>query len=228
MNRQQVIEKIKSMLKLQESTDFDGEAQNAARLIDKLCKEYNISIEDAHRPEILTEVFEKFRKISYANHMLFTSICYFYDAIPLISTVKNTSRTFKIMGSESQIIQARLYYDYLLEVMERESAKALQAEKILAQLTGSKPPSKAFGPNFRKAFAIRVSERLSEIKEHAHEHAKYTEEKFKESGIKTQKHKDTEIGVGGYEGSVIGSDVSLNKQTTGETATHKFICASSF
>jgi hypothetical protein len=36
MDRNQVISKIKSMLKLQESTDFDGEASAAAQMIDKL------------------------------------------------------------------------------------------------------------------------------------------------------------------------------------------------
>jgi PIN domain nuclease of toxin-antitoxin system len=51
MNRAQVIAKIKAMLSLQESTDFDGEAAAAANLIDKLCKQHGISVDDAVKPE---------------------------------------------------------------------------------------------------------------------------------------------------------------------------------
>ena len=38
MDRKQVIEKIQAILKLQEGTTFDGEADNAAKMIDMLCK----------------------------------------------------------------------------------------------------------------------------------------------------------------------------------------------
>jgi NMD protein affecting ribosome stability and mRNA decay len=47
MDRQQVIAKIQSILKLQNGTDFEGEASAAARMIDKLCKQYGITVDEA-------------------------------------------------------------------------------------------------------------------------------------------------------------------------------------
>jgi enamine deaminase RidA (YjgF/YER057c/UK114 family) len=70
MNRAQVIAKIKAMLSLQESTDFDGEAAAAANLIDKLCKQHGISVDDAVKPEILDEIFQEFKKMNSANATL--------------------------------------------------------------------------------------------------------------------------------------------------------------
>jgi hypothetical protein len=53
MNRNEVIKKIQAILKLQNNTTFEGEAQNAARMIDKLCREYNISFEEATQVQVL-------------------------------------------------------------------------------------------------------------------------------------------------------------------------------
>ena len=57
MDRTQVIAKIKSMLKLQESTDFDGEASAAAKMIDKLCVKYGITLQEATEVIAMDEVF---------------------------------------------------------------------------------------------------------------------------------------------------------------------------
>jgi hydrogenase maturation factor HypF (carbamoyltransferase family) len=44
MDRQAILDKIAAMLKLQESSDFEGEANAAAAMIDKLCKKYGVTI----------------------------------------------------------------------------------------------------------------------------------------------------------------------------------------
>jgi hypothetical protein len=225
MNRAQVIAKIKAMLSLQESTDFDGETAAAANLIDKLCKQHGISVDDAVKPEILDEIFQEFKKMNSANATLLNSVATYYDAVAYIS--RKDGKSLNIMGSESQIIQTRLYFDFLYEVMEKEAEKAFMAEKILADLTGSDSPTKSFKHNFRLAFAKNVQERLIEMKNAEHEHAKFTKEALalRKFG-KAKTISSVGSGDGAFAGSSVGSQVSLHKQASG--ASHKFLSASSF
>lgn len=224
MDRAQVIAKIKAMLALQESTDFEGEAEAAANLIDKLCKQHGISLDDAIKPEILDEVFQEFKKMNSANAMLLNSVANYYDACAYIC--KKDGKSLNIIGSESQIIQTRLYFDYLYEVMEKEAEKAFMAEKVLADLIGSNPPTKSFKHNFRLAFAQNVQTRLIEMKEKEHEHAKFTKDALALRKFGKTKSISGGSGDGAFAGASSGSQVSLNKQATG--ATHKFLSASSF
>ena len=61
MDRKQVIEKIQAILKLQEGTTFDGEADNAAKMIDMLCKKYGVTIDEATEVQVEDEIFLKFK-----------------------------------------------------------------------------------------------------------------------------------------------------------------------
>lgn len=225
MNREQVISKIQAMLRLQESTDFDGEAAAAARLIEKLTQQYGISLDSINRPEILDEVFQEFTKMNSAYAMLLNSVGNYYDACVYIS--KKDGKSLNIIGSEAQIIQTKLYFEYLYEVMEREAEKALAAEKILAELTGKDAPIKSFKHNFRLAFADNVNQRLKEMKEKEHEHAEFTKQALAKMKFGKAKSLGTGSGDGAYSGAAAGSTVSLNRQASGSTS-HKYLSAASF
>lgn len=55
MDRQAILDKIAAMLKLQESSNFEGESAAAAAMIDKLCKKYGVTLDEATTPQVLTE-----------------------------------------------------------------------------------------------------------------------------------------------------------------------------
>lgn len=218
MDRQQVIAKIRSMLQLQESTDFDGEAAAAAHLIDKLCRQYGITIEDACKAQIDHEVFKTGLKINVADSILLDAVASFYDAHAYVSSIRCGKKEVKVVGSEAQRIQTQLYYEYLSEVMERECDKAHKAEKVLADITGCYL-SKGFKASFRKGFAYKVSLRLSELKSQENRvHPDAKEAALAMSKIGLVKSRKTVIsGQGTSAGIESGSGVSLHKQTGGSS-----------
>ena len=213
MDRNQVLNKIRAMLALQQSTDFDGEASAAANLIEKLCKQYGVDLETINKPEILDEVFETFNRFNEAKGQLLNAVANFYDAVAYIS--RKDGKALKIIGSEAQIIQTQLYFEYLYDAMEKEAEKALMGEKVLAELTGATPPSKAFKNNFRLAFVKNVSERLNEMKQGKHEHAQFVKEALSTMRFGKARTAKSGSGDGAYAGSSAGSTVSLNKQASG-------------
>jgi hypothetical protein len=222
MNRQQVIAKIQSMLKLQENTDFEGEAAAAASLIDKLCKQYGISVTEATEVQILDESFVTFKRINNANAILLNAVANFYDAKAYI---KNADvKSLQIIGSEAQQIQVRLYFDYLYQVMERECNTAYVAEKVLAELTGGSV-SRSFKTNFRKAFADKVKNRLKELKieeGRCHKDANAVKAKMSTLALRSGKRMTGPTGAGAFAGSAVGSNVSLRRQASGSA--QKALC----
>jgi hypothetical protein len=218
MDRQQVIAKIQAILKLQKGTNFEAESQTAAAIIDKLCKQYNVSLDDATKTQVLDETFESFKRINSAKALILNAVATFYDAK---AYVKNGDiKQLQIIGTEAQQIQTKLYYEYLLEVMERECETAHKAEKVLADVTG-KPVSRSFKINFRKAFANKVSERLYEMKKEenrVHEDANAVSEKLSTMRFgKTRKFAGAN-GAGADVGNEVGNSVSLRRQTSGASA----------
>lgn len=224
MDRNQVIAKIKSILELKNSSDFEGECQNAADMIEKLCKKYGVDLDTINKPEILDEVFQEFKKMNSANAMLLNSVANYYDACAYIS--RKDGKSLNIIGSEAQIIQTRLYFEYLHDVREKEAEKAFLAEKVLADLIGSASPTKSFKHNFRLAFAKNVQDRLIEMKDKEHEHAKFTKNALAVRKFGKAKSISSGSGDGAYAGASSGSTVSLNKQASG--ASHKFLTAAIF
>jgi len=71
------------MLKLQESTDFDGEASAAAAMIDKLCQKHGISLSEATEVIANDEVFSEFRRMNSSYAILLNAVANFYDAFLL-------------------------------------------------------------------------------------------------------------------------------------------------
>ena len=217
MDRKQVIEKIQAILKLQEGTTFDGEADNAAKMIDMLCKKYGVTIDEATEVQVEDEIFLKFKKINVAYATLLNAIAYFYDAKAYLKTDVNGNKTIQVIGSEAQQIQVRIYFDYLVDCMEKETETAHKAEKIIAQLQGTKL-SRSFKTNFRKGFAEQVMNRLQDKKKQegrVHEHKAVTDKALSTRRFNTSRRMNGASGYGGNAGASAGGSVSLNRQASG-------------
>jgi hypothetical protein len=215
LDRTQVIAKIQSILKLQQGTTFDGEADAAAKMIDKLCKQYGVTIGEATETQVYDESFLNFKRVNVALTTLLNAIASFYDAKAYMKN--GDTKSLQIIGSEAQQIQVRLYYDYLVQVMENEADVAHQGEKIMSDLTGA-TVSRSFKLNFRKAFADKVALRLREMKEaegRVHDDADAVKNKLSEMRFGRAKKMNGASGAGAYAGSNVGAGVSLNRQASG-------------
>jgi len=215
MNRQQVIAKIQSILKLQNGTTFEGEASAAAKMIDKLCKQYGVTITEATETQVLDEEFFSFNRVNVALTTLANAIASFYDAKAYMKN--GDSKSLQVIGSEAQQIQVRLYYDYLVQVMEKEADVAHKAEKIICDVTG-KSISRSFKLNFRKAFADKVAQRLCEMKKdegRVHDDADAVKNKLSMMRFGRARKMNGASGSGAYSGANVGAGVSLNRQASG-------------
>ena len=216
MERQQVIAKIKSMLALQEGTDFDGEASAAAAMIDKLCKKYGITVDEATEVVASDELYQSFKRLDTSFALIVNAVAKFYDAKAYIKTV-NGNKSIQVIGSEAQQIQVNLYSEFLLGVMEREADKAYKAEKIIAELTGTKL-SRSYKINFKKSFADQVSTRLREMKieeNRVHEDKKAVDTALSKIRFNRSTSFKGGVGAGADAGADVGSSVSLNRQASG-------------
>ena len=215
MDRSQVISKIQSILKLQEGTSFDGEADAAAKMIDKLCKQYGVTITEATETQVFDESFINFKRANYALITLLNAIASFYDAKAYLKN--GDEKSLQIIGSDAQQIQVRLYYDYLVQVMEKEAELAHSAEKIMAALTGNSV-SRSFKLNFRKAFADKVAVRLFEMKKEegrVHDDKQAVSDKLSTMRFGRARKMNGGSGEGAAVGSNVGAGVSLNRQASG-------------
>jgi hypothetical protein len=217
MNRQQVIAKIKSMLALQEGTDFDGEASAAATLIDKLCKKHGITVDEATEVIASDELYQSFKRLDTSLAMVVNAVANFYDAKAYVKTDINGDKSIQVIGSEAQQIQVNLYSEYLLGVMNREADKAHKAEKIIAELTGAKLSS-SFKNNFKKAFSNQVASRLQDMKKEenrVHEHKDAVSKALSTRRFTNGKRYRGAVGAGATAGAGVGDSVSLNRQASG-------------
>jgi hypothetical protein len=147
--------------------------------------------------------------------LILNAVAIFYDAKAYVKT--SDGKSLQIIGTEAQQIQTKLYYEYLLEVMEKECDKAHQAEKVLVELTGG-TVSRSFKINFRKAFADKVSQRLYEMKKEEnriHDDADVVSEKLSTMRLTRGRRMNGATGEGAVVGGDVGSNVSLRRQATG-------------
>lgn len=221
MDRKALYEKLHSMILLKESTDFEGEAANAAAMIEKLCKQHGISVEDALTPQVHDEEFLVQKKLNAADFGLFAAVARFYDAFPYVKSDRTSGRViqhYQCIGTEAQQIQTRLYYEYLHECMEKECEKAMKAEKILAELKGIKYKAYGFSSNFNKAFVNRVEARLEQLKEKDHPHKPYVEKVSSLMKLGKIRYNGPR-GAGSLAGYNVGSTVGLLRQAEGTRTT---------
>lgn len=219
MDRQAILDKIAAMLRLQESSTFEGESSAAAAMIDKLCKQYGVTVDDATTPQVLVEDYLTTGRMNDAEFILFGTVARFYDATGYVYTSRSSGRkvsTFKCIGTEAQQIQTKLYYEFLLETMQKECNAALMGEKLLAELMGGEFNKAGFKPNFNKAFVLKVRERLDEMKEERgdHEHKEFTAIEVAKKSFGTVKINGAS-GAGAAIGANAGANASLYRQASG-------------
>jgi len=227
MDRQQVIAKIKSMLALQQGTDFDGEASAAAAMIDKLCKKYGITVEEATEVVASDELYQSFKRMDTSLAMVVNAVANFYDAKAYVKTDINGNKSIQVIGSEAQQIQVNLYSEFLLGVMNREADKAYKAEKIIADLTGAKL-SRSFKINFKKAFSNQVASRLYDMKKEenrVHEHKDAVAKAVTLKRFNRSTSFKGARGAGAVAGADVGGSVSLNRQASGGGAQRALVGA---
>lgn len=218
-NREKIISKIQSMLQLQESTDFEGEASAAAKIIDKLCKQYGISVQEASEPIAMDEGFSSFKRVDSAYATLLNAVAQFYDSKLYLSAIRSYGKvvkTYRVIGTEAQQIQTKLYFEFLYQQMNKEAELAYKAEKVICHLKNTKI-QRSFRTNFKKAFAQKVSSRLSEMKiseGRVHKGAAAVSKKVKEMSFQSRTITGAR-GQGAQSGAESGSNVSLNRQTSG-------------
>ena len=216
MDRASVIAKIKAMMALKENTNFDGEAENAARMIDMLCEKHGINVSEDLIPAVLDEVFATFKRMPKDDAILLNAVANFYDAKAYV----NAGTSFKVIGTEAQQIQVQLYFEYLKEAMERDCNVAYEAEKVLADLMGNPLPKRSFKNEFRSAYVLNVQNRLYEMKEkenRIHEDADYTRKALEGRRWGRTRRFTARGGEGSVAGASAGQSVSLNKQAGGST-----------
>ena len=217
MDRTAALEKIKNMLALQASTNHEGEYAAAAHLIERLCEKYGVTINEAGKPIAKDEQFgDEFKRLNKANALIINAVGKYYGAQPYLKTDTNSIKTFNLIGTEKQQIETQLYYDFIVDVMEKEAAKAYQAEKIIAEITGS-TVNRSFLNNFRAAFASTISDRLFEMKKERDyendEHCQAVKEALTTKHFNTRtRHMRAAVGAGGLAGGAVGSNVSLTRQ----------------
>lgn len=214
-DRKAIIAKIQAMLKLQEQTSFEGEASAAAALIDKLCKQNGISLEEATTTQILDESIKDFKRIDQSYTLIVVAVADFYDAKAYVN-YSEKGKSIKVIGSEAQQIQVQLYSEFLMEVMDRECKIAYEAEKLLADILG-KQLTKSFIFNFKKAFAGKIFDRLREMKieeNRVHEDKDAVEKTLSTRRFGKSNFKSAE-GSGAQAGNSAGESASLNRQTSG-------------
>ena len=155
------------------------------------------------------------KRTNVALTTLANAIANFYDAKAYMKS--GDIKSLQVIGSEAQQIQVRLYYDYLVQVMEKEADVAYQAEKIMCDLIG-KSISRSFKINFRKAFADKVQQRLKEMKiaeNRVHDDAGAVNNKLSTMRFGRAKRMNGATGAGAFVGGQVGAGVSLHRQASG-------------
>jgi hypothetical protein len=211
MDRQQIISKIRAMMALQEGSTFEGEASNAAAMIEKLCKKFGIDLQSDLSPQVYDEIYSEGRHRDYVKWIM-NAVAKYYDAKLYIQ-----DRTkLKVIGTEAQQIQVKLYGEFIIECMEKEAKKAYEGEKVLCELMGNPLPNRTFLHAFKQAFAQQVTTRLREMKVDKHEHAEITKGYLSTMRFGRARSSSTlRGGSGAAAGASAGEGVSLHRQAGG-------------
>lgn len=133
MEREDIIAKIRKLLKLQYSAEkigSTGEAFQAAKMVQKLLLEYNLQMSDVeeHGQQESTKIVES-DGIPYADQygntwklILLNTICEFNLCRCLYN---GQTRRMNILGTEANVIIVKDFYQYLLKVFTRLSMERL-------------------------------------------------------------------------------------------------------
>jgi len=232
--------KLSKILALQKSSNVN-EAANAAALVEKLCKEWDISPSDIdgydpEKDEAIEWAYGKtFKKQDPAISILISSVSKYYNGSTYIgyapykpwTAPSNIRRQLHIIATEGNRLQIELYAEYLIDVMEdlaKEAKKANPDTPI------------QYKQNYRKGFAFEIASRLREMKAKQEKEGKpesntpalvvinrNTLERNTVDSYKRLNHPSmrsgnkVKLGTGTKDGREAASSVGLNKQVQSET-----------
>lgn len=126
MEKENVIQKIQKLLKLQygaESIGSTGEAYQAAKMVRKLLMEYNLSMSDIDTSDgeqklTMTKSDELAGSDRYGNHWKF-QLLGVIASNNLCSAYKRVSGKMFVIGTEDNVAIVQEFYNYLVKVFRR-------------------------------------------------------------------------------------------------------------
>lgn len=126
MEKENVIQKIQKLLKLQygaESIGSTGEAFQAAKMVKKLLMEYNLSMSDINTSDgeqklTMTKSDELAGSDRYGNHWKF-QLLGVIASNNLCSAYKRVSGKMFVIGTEDNVAIVQEFYNYLVKVFRR-------------------------------------------------------------------------------------------------------------
>ena len=169
MDKENVIQKIRKLLKLQygaEKIGNSGEAYQAAKMVRKLLLEYNLSLSDiqAEEQHEAARIVES-DPLSYAdqygvrwNQNLLMIICR-YNLCSLV--VCPGRKQMNIVGTEANTVVVKEFYEYLLQVFRRLSMERLneaQNEYLGTGLFMTEPKKKDFLRSYLEGVSLGLQE----------------------------------------------------------------------
>lgn len=235
MEKENVIEKIRKLLKLQYSAEKvgnSGEAFQAAKMVRKLLLEYNLSLSDISTEEqaTTTRVVES-DAMSYADYYgvvwkqrLLGIICR-YNLCSLV--VCRTTKKMNIVGTEANMTVVKGFYEYLLQVFRRLSMERLNEAQNEYLGTGkfmTEPMKKDFVRSYLEGVGHGLQENYESQRPTVEEtglvlsHNKLIEDYFKQRDIRKGRaiRSKSALRADGYgAGYDDGRNVSLNRQIKG-------------
>ncbi len=162
MSRSDLHAKLAKLLRMQSSCNAN-EAANASRLLNRLCAEAGLDPADITGDEddtslqaIYYQYGNEFSRMDYASALLFNSVANYYNGDLVVTRCGHRKSYFKVFCTEGNKIRIEVYYEYLLEVMNKLADKA-KKDNPWSQ--------RSFRQNFRKAFADEIGNRLSAMRE---------------------------------------------------------------
>lgn len=163
MSLESIKSKIAKLLRLQGSSNVN-EAANAAAMVRKLCKQYNLSTNDIPESEenvISCVEMIRTKRVNEAKRQLLSGVAQYFDCMVIVidGSVKRES-VRNLYGSKGNLIQCELYYEYLLEVMQDMADGA-----VLIAIANGEFITRSFRSIFMKNFADAIYDRLVEMKE---------------------------------------------------------------
>ena len=137
MDKENVIQKIQKLLKLQcgaESIGSTGEAFQAAKMVKKLLMEYNLSMSDIDTSDGQnTMKMEKSVDMSsgskYGNHWKF-QLLGVIALNNLCQAYKRDNGKMFVVGTEDNVTIVKEFYDYLIKVFMRLGKEHLETKEI--------------------------------------------------------------------------------------------------
>lgn len=155
MNREEILNKVRSLLRFTPENSTPQEAANAARIAKNLLTKYQLEMQDLHETDpIQTATLYTAQRITRRAGALASAIADAFDCQPLVSN--HPERHLFIVGAASDIEIAQYFYQMLLSQLD------LAARKEHVSL-GYRPHSlPSFLNNYVTAAARQIHHRLKQ------------------------------------------------------------------